>query len=462
MYTRSKKIHLVGIGGTGMCGIAEVLLNLGYSVSGSDLKETEITERLATLGGRIHLGHRPSNVEGADLVVISSAIRPDNPEFQRARTLGVPVIRRAEMLAELMRMKYGVAVAGAHGKTTTTSLVGAVLARGGLDPTVVVGGRLKALGSNARMGAGEFLVAEADESDGSFLMLSPAIAVVTNLDAEHLDFYHDMVEIRRVFVEFINHVPFYGLAVLCAEDPGVRQLLPFVKKRHVTYGLDQPADWRALEITRDGESTRFVATFHGIPFGEFSVKLFGRHNVLNALAAVAVGRELELSAAVIAAGLQEFSGVGRRFERKGEVGGVTVVDDYGHHPTEVSAVLETARTLGHQRVVAVFQPHRYTRTANHWKAFGRNMALADVSLVLPIYAAGEEELPGVSSAQIVEAARQAGAREVLGPGSLDEAGRMLAERVRPGDLVITLGAGDVWKVGEELLRKLESAPHPAA
>ncbi len=458
MYGKSRNVHLVGIGGTGMCGIAEVLLNLGYNVSGSDVRATEVTERLQSLGARVFLGHRASNVEDAHLVILSSAIRPDNPEYQRARALEITVISRAEMLAELMRMKYGVAVAGAHGKTTTTSLVSMVLYQGGLDPTVVVGGRLKSVGANARMGAGPFLVAEADESDGSFLLLSPAIAVVTNIDAEHLDHYGDLVEIRKAFIEFVNKVPFYGVAVLCVEDPRVREILPFLKKRHTTYGIDQPADWRASHVRREGDRMRFRAAFHGEPWGDFSVRLFGRHNVLNALAAIAVGEELDLSPDIVQLALDGFQGVGRRFELKGEARGVPVVDDSGHHPTELAAVLLTARELGHRRVVAVFQPHRYSRTADHWEAFGRTLAQADVALVLPIYAAGEDPLPGVSAQQVAEAARAAGAREVHAPPDFEAAARLLSEIVRPGDLVLTLGAGDVWKLGEGLVQTLLALP----
>ena len=454
MYGKTRRIHLVGIGGTGMCGIAEVLLNLGYQVSGSDLKSSEVTARLEAMGGRIQIGHRTENIEGADLVVASSAIRQDNPECLAARGQGIPVIPRAEMLAELMRMKYGVAVAGAHGKTTTTSLVATVLSHGGLDPTVVVGGRLRSLDSHARMGQGAFLVAEADESDGSFLLLSPAIAVVTNIDAEHLDHYRDLVEIRKAFIEFVNRVPFYGLAVMCSEDPRVREILPFVKKRTVTYALDQPAEWQARDLRTQGDRTHFRAFFRGESWGDFSVRLYGRHNVLNALAAVAVGEELEISPDRVQAALQDFQGVGRRFELKGRPRGIAVVDDYGHHPTELQAVLETAAGLGHTRVVALFQPHRYTRTSHHWKAFGQTLARADVALVLPVYAAGEDPIPGVSSEAIVAAAAAAGCADVRAPQDFEEAEAQLLELVRPGDLVLTLGAGDVWKAGEWLVQKL--------
>ncbi|HVP38432.1 MAG TPA: UDP-N-acetylmuramate--L-alanine ligase [Candidatus Saccharimonadales bacterium] len=454
MYGKSRNIHLVGIGGTGMCGIAEVLRNLGYAVSGSDLRATEVTERLERLGIRVCLGHRAEHVDGADLVVVSSAIHPDNPEYQRALALGLPVVPRAEMLAELMRVKYGVAVAGAHGKTTTTSLLAMVLSQGGLDPTVVVGGRLKAFGSNARLGTGDFLVAEADESDGSFLMLSPAIAVVTNIDAEHLDHYRDLVEIRRAFIEFVNKVPFYGVAVLCAEDRRVREILPFVRRRQLTYAISQEADWQASDIRREGDRTHFTASFRGVPWGEFAVRLYGRHNVLNALAAVAVAEELDVSPEAVRRALHDFEGVARRFERKGEVNGVTVVDDYGHHPTELAAVLDTAASLQPGRLVAVFQPHRFSRTAHHWREFGVTLARADVVLVLPVYAAGEAPLPGVTSELVAEAARSAGAREVHVAADFDAAEALLGQLARPGDLVLTLGAGDVWKVGERLISSL--------
>ncbi|MBI5837388.1 MAG: UDP-N-acetylmuramate--L-alanine ligase [Candidatus Eisenbacteria bacterium] len=457
MYGKARNVHMVGIGGTGMCGIAEVLLSLGYRVSGSDLKATEVTERLERLGGKVFLGHHPSNVQGSDLVVVSSAIRHDNPEYQAALALGVPVVPRAEMLAELMRVKYGVAVAGAHGKTTTTSLLATVLSHGGLDPTVVVGGRVKSIGSNARTGEGDFLVAEADESDGSFLLLSPAIAVVTNIDAEHLDHYRDLVEIRKAFIEFVNKVPFYGVAVLCAEDARVREILPFVKRRHLTYAIEQPADWKASGIRQEGERTWFTASFRGQVWGEFGVRLFGRHNVLNALAAVAVGEELDLPPEAVRAGLEDFQGVARRFERKGAAAGLSVVDDYGHHPTELAAVMETARGLGPGRVVAVFQPHRYTRTAHHWREFGETLARAGLLVLLPVYAAGEQPIPGVTSELIAEAARAAGATEVYTPADFEAASAVLLEKTRPGDLVITMGAGDVWKLGERLISSLASA-----
>jgi len=362
MYGRISKIHFVGIGGIGMSGIAEVLLNLGYKVSGSDLRRTEITDRLAGLGGEIFFGHARENISGADVVVISSAVKEDNPEVLEAKEFLIPVIPRAEMLAELMRMKYGIAIAGTHGKTTTTSMVATLLGHGGIDPTIVIGGRLNSIGTNARLGQGKFLVAEADESDGSFLKLSPTIAVVTNIDADHLDFYSGINEIKDTFVEFINKVPFFGLAVLCLDNGNVADIIPRVKKRFITYGLSAQADFRALDVRLEGFTTSFVVQYRGDRLGEISFRLPGAHNVLNALAAVAVAMELDVPFSLIQEGFREFGGVGRRFQVKGDVGGIMVVDDYGHHPAEIRATLAAAKGGWDRRLVVVFQPHRFTRT----------------------------------------------------------------------------------------------------
>lgn len=459
MYGRIGRIHLVGIGGTGMSGIAEVLLNQGYKVSGSDLAASPVTERLVGLGGTVSIGHAAEHVAGASVVVISSAVKPDNPEVVRARALGIPVIPRAEMLAELMRMKYGVAVAGAHGKTTTTSMVAAVLAAGGLDPTVVVGGRVRALGANARLGSGEFLVAEADESDGSFLKLSPSIAVITNIDAEHLDHYRGgLDEIRAAFVEFANKVPFYGVVVVCLDDPEVRTALPGITRRLRTYGLVAQADLVAANLAVRNEGGSPWSVFDVIerrePLGTIRLPAAGRHNVLNALAAVAVGRELEVPFEKIQAALAGFQGVARRFEFKGEARGVRVVDDYGHHPTEVAAVLSTIKEAYGARALVGFQPHRYTRTRDLAAAFGHCFHEADHLFLLPIYAAGEAPIEGVSAECILEAARNAGHKSVEMVPDLKQLVERIVAEARPGDIVVTLGAGDITRAGDEIVRRL--------
>ncbi len=412
MYGRTRRIHFIGIGGAGMSGLAEVLLNMGYQVSGSDLRATDITDRIVQRGGRVFVGHAASNVEGAHVVVYSTAVRHDNSELVAARAGQVPVIPRADMLAELMRMKYGVAVGGAHGKTTTTSIIAAVLARGGLDPTIVVGGRLHAIGSNARLGHGEFLVAEADESDGSFLRLSPAVAVVTNIDREHLDHYRDLEDIRSAFVDFANRVPFYGVSVLCVDDPEVRGILARVATRTILYGAQAEAEVRAERVELRPHGSRFRVTAHGQPLGEIELKLPGRHNVLNALAAIAVGLEVEVGVAHIAEALATFPGVSRRFETRGEAAGVRVVDDYAHHPTEVAATLAAAKGLG-GRVLVLFQPHRFSRTQSLRREFGGCFGEADRVWVLDIYAAGESPIAGVSGRTIVESAAAAGATQVV-------------------------------------------------
>jgi UDP-N-acetylmuramate--alanine ligase len=459
MYGRIGRIHFVGIGGTGMNGIAEVLLELGYKVSGSDLADTPVTARLRARGGLVDIGHDAAHVKGASVVVVSTAVRPDNPEVARARELGIPVIPRAEMLAELMRVKYGVAVAGAHGKTTTTSMVAHVLTAGGVDPTVVVGGRVLALDSNARVGKGPYLVAEADESDGSFLKLSPSIAVVTNIDAEHLDHYRGgLPEIRNAFIEFANKVPFYGVAIVCLDDPEVQKVLPSITRRVKTYGESVQADFvaRDLQLHREdghvGLSYEFVERRQSL--GRIRMEVSGRHNVLNSLAAAAVGRELELDFTRIQEGLAAFRGVARRLERKGEAGGVRVIDDYGHHPTEAAAVLATLREAYDGRLLVAFQPHRYTRTRDFYEQFGRCFLQSDRLFLLPVYAAGEPPIPGVDSELIARSARGAGHKSVevvSGPAELVD--RIVAE-ARPGDVVLTLGAGDITKLGETLVARL--------
>jgi len=451
---RIQHVHFVGIGGSGMSGIAEVLLNLGYTVSGSDLKRTPVTDRLASLGAKVFEGHKAENASGAHVVVTSTAVRPRNPEVEEARRHGVPVIPRAEMLAELMRLKYGVAVAGSHGKTTTTSMVALVLDRGGLDPTVVVGGRLGVLGSGARLGKGEFLVAEADESDRSFLRLTPTLAVVTNIDREHLDTYRDLADIQEAFLGFVNKVPFYGGAVLCLDDPPVQDILPRVERRVVTYGLTHQASVSARDLELSPAGSHYTATLDGRPLGPLTLSVPGAFNVANSLAAVAVGLDLEVPFEAIRAGLESFTGVDRRFQVRGERGGVLVIDDYGHHPTEIRVTLEALRhRAGERRTVVLFQPHRYTRTQALWDDFARAFHQADVLLLTDIYAASEEPVPGITAEALARAVAGHGHRRVSWAGDLKSATDQLAAEVLEGDVVLTLGAGSVWTAGEELLRR---------
>jgi UDP-N-acetylmuramate--alanine ligase len=456
MFKKIKHIHFVGIGGIGMSGIAEVLLNLGYKVSGSDLRESDTTERLRALGGEIMIGHRPANVGSPHVVVISSAVKSDNVEVAAAREKQVPVIPRAEMLAELMRLKYGVAIAGAHGKTTTTSMVATVLAAGGIDPTVVIGGKLNSLGSNAKLGQGEFLVAEADESDGSFLRLSPTVAVVTNIDAEHLDHYRDIDEIKEAFLAFINKVPFYGVAILCLDEKHIQSLIPRVHKRYLTYGMSSQADYHALDATLLPLGSRFRVANHSGDLGWFELSVPGLHNVSNSLAAIAVARELEVDIEVIRKALKEFSGVHRRFEVKGEARGVLVVDDYGHHPTEVRATLAAAKASSGRRTVCVFQPHRYTRTKHLLEEFFTAFNEADRVIIMDIYAAGEQPIPGITGRAVYEGIKRYGHKDAVYLSGRDEVVGHLLSSLREGDLLLTLGAGDVWKVGEAVLERLRS------
>jgi len=454
MYGKIQRIHFVGIGGIGMSGIAEVLLNLGYKVSGSDLKESEITRRLTELGGRIAYGHAAENIGAADVVVTSTAVRSSNVEVLEAHKRLVPVIPRAEMLAELMRMKYGVAIAGTHGKTTTTSMVATVLTHGGLDPTAVIGGRLDRFGANAKLGQGKFLVAEADESDGSFLHLSPTIAVVTNIDADHLDFYSGIDEIKSIFVDFINKVPFYGLAVLCLDDPNIQAIVPRVKKRFTTYGMTPQADFYANDVEHHEEETSFGVFCRGERLGRLALRMPGRHNVLNALATVAVALELGVPFAEIVEGFQDFGGVGRRFQIRYQQNDIMIVDDYGHHPAEIKATLAAARSGWSKRVVAVFQPHRYSRTRALFDDFSTAFYAADEVLLLDIYPAGEDPIEGVSAASLAEAISGHGHREVRYLAGAEAAVAYLRQSVGAGDMVITLGAGNVWQVGAELAKLL--------
>ncbi len=455
MFLKKYHIHFVGIGGIGMSGIAELLLNLGYKVSGSDTSSSDITRRLESLGGIIFQGHSAEQIHGADVVVTSSAIGPDNPEVVAAGQGSIPVIPRAEMLAELMRLKYSVAIAGAHGKTSTTSIVASVLGKGGLDPTVVIGGKLKSIDSNALLGEGDYIVAEADESDGSFLKISPTIAVVTNIDREHLDFYQDLNAIKEVFLSFIDKIPFYGLAVLCLDDEPIQDIIPNIQKRFTTYGMSTQADFQAKDVVFEGLKSRFHVHHLGVRLGEIVLNLPGIHNVYNALAAIVVGIELDIPFGVIKSALQTVEGVQRRLEIKGENKGVTVVDDYGHHPTEVKITLQAVReSWPDRRAVVVFQPHRYTRTQALFDDFTRAFYQSDLLVVLPIYAAGEKKIKGVEGHTLFEGIRSHGHREVVYMQDFETAVSHLKKVLTQSDILLTLGAGDVWKVGEMILKEL--------
>ena len=452
MFIRTQHVHFIGIGGIGMSGIAEILLTLGHRVSGSDLKRSPVTDRLLSLGAAIFEGHAAANIAGADVVVTTSALSPLNPEVLAAHEQSIPVIQRAEMLAELMRLKYGIAVAGMHGKTTTTSMIAAVLAAGGLDPTVVVGGRVETMGSGARFGRSQYLVAEADESDRSFLKLSPILAVVTNIDREHMDCYRDMEDVERAFLEFMDRVPFYGATTACIDDPQLAALLPRVRHTVLTYGMAEQAAFR-LEVlpSNSGHRSQFLVHRKGTALGPFTLSVPGLHNLRNATAAVAIGVQLGVPVDRIAAGLADFAGVERRFQHKGEVRGVTVVDDYGHHPTEIRATLEAARQCGFRRILVLFQPHRYTRTRDLLDEFRHCFQAADVVRVLDIYAASESPIPGVDALALVNAIDGADVRYA---SSFEEAVAQLAALAYPGDLVLTMGAGNVHQAAALVLAAL--------
>jgi len=458
MFRKTQHIHLVGIGGAGMSGIAEVLLTMGYKVTGSDLQASETTRRLEELGGNIFFGHQESNVGEAQVVVISSAVASTNPEVAAAKARQIPVILRAEMLAELMRLKFGVAIAGAHGKTTTTSMVANVLAQGGLDPTMVIGGKVHALGSHARLGRGDLLVAEADESDGSFLRLCPTIVAVTNLDREHLDHYGSMERINESFLEFIDKIPFYGLAVLCADDERLSALFPKIVKRYQSYGLHGQGgvvpDFKATDINFRQWGAEFRTYFRGKNLGPFRLAVPGVHNVSNALVAIAIGIELEIPVDLIRKGLATFTGVERRFHLRGEAGGIMVVDDYGHHPTEVKATLAAAKQGWDRRLVVLFQPHRYTRTRDCLEDFAHAFDQADHVFVTEVYAAGELPISGVSGAKLVEMINAAGHPAVTFIEQKETMPDQVLPHLKPGDLVVTLGAGDIWKAGNGILDRL--------
>ena len=462
-FRNFQRIHLIGIGGSGMSGIAEVLLSSGYAVSGSDLKSSVVTQRLHKLGATIYETHAGENVRGAHVVVVSSAVPADNPEIVEAHRQKIPVIPRAEMLAELMRLKYGIAVAGAHGKTTTTSMVASVLDAAGLDPTFVVGGRVNHAGSHAGVGEGDYMVVEADESDGSFLLLAPVIAVITTIDREHLDHYESLDEIQDAFLQFANRVPFYGSVVLCLDEPHVQAILPRVKRPVLTYGISSQADLVISDIKLDGLKSEFRLRYHGDDLGVFALPSPpGIHNVRNASAAAAVALALNVPADLIRQGIAKFSGVGRRFEVKGNFAGVTLIDDYGHHPAEIRATLEAARGCGYKRLLVLFQPHRYTRTQHLWDDFQSSFNLADVLVITDIYAAGEAPINGVTSERLAAAISTAGHKAVIYSSTLQGGIEFILREARPGDAVLTIGAGSVGRVTDELAMLLESrtsAPH---
>jgi UDP-N-acetylmuramate--alanine ligase len=461
MFAKIQRIHFVGIGGIGMSGIAEVLLNLGYKVSGSDLKASPLTQRLATLGATVFEGHRAENITGADVVVASSAIAGDNPEISQAHSLHIPVIQRAEMLAELMRLKYGIAIAGMHGKTTTTSMVAAVLAGGGLDPTVVVGGRVDAMGSNARLGKSQYLVAEADESDRSFLKLSPILAVVTNIDREHMDCYRNMRNVKRAFLDFMDRVPFYGMVVVCNDDPILRRMLPQIQRRTVTYGTRRGSDFHIKPgecVLSPGEyrpTSRFEVAFQRKTLSEFRLHVPGVHNVLNATAAIAVGIGLDISVEQIRTALETFGGVDRRFQLRGTVDGISVIDDYGHHPTEVRATLAAARQCSFRKIHVVFQPHRYTRTQSLMNEFVNAFDDADTLFILDIYAASEPPIEGITGEALAQRIHGAGKHEAHYAASFADAVKAVASVAKEGDMILTLGAGSVSQLGPMILEELQ-------
>jgi UDP-N-acetylmuramate--alanine ligase len=461
-FGKTKHIHFVGIGGIGMSGIAELLLNLGYDVSGSDLKETVVTQRLSVLGGRVYHGHHPDHVKGADVVVYSSAVKLENPEILEAKDHYIPVIPRAEMLAELMRLKFGIAVAGAHGKTTTTSMIASILTTAQLDPTVVIGGRLDIWGgSNAKLGQGEMLLAEADESDGSFLALSPTITVVTNIDYEHMDHYGSMDAIRKTFVDFINKIPFYGTSVLCLDNEEIQTIIPRLKKRYLTYGMTSQADLRARDVRKQKMGVDFEVVYKNGSLGRIQLGMPGEHNVLNGLAAIGVGLELDLDMEVIKQGLFDLGGVSRRFQIKGEAKSILVVDDYGHHPAEIVATLKTAKDCWpDRRLVVIFQPHRYTRTHFLFDRFVLSFNEADVLILVPIYSAGEEPVAEATAERLAQGIKEHGHKDVVYCEGNEAMFSTLGHILKPGDVVMTLGAGDIYHLADELLTKLSSGDLP--
>ena len=458
MFFKPQHLHFTGIGGIGMSGIAEVLLNLGYKISGSDLRLSPTTERLAQLGAQVSAGHAAGNIAGAKAIVVSSAVDARNPEVLEARRLNIPVIPRGELLAELMRLKYGIAIAGSHGKTTTTSMTAAILSEAGLDPTVVVGGKVAAMGgSNARVGHSDFLVVESDESDGSFLKLSPILAVITNIDREHLDHYATIEDIRAAFSEFVNKVPFYGAAIICLDDENVQQIYPAINRRTISYGRSPQTDLTIVDSQCGHFDSRFELELHGRSLGQFHLHVPGLHNILNATAAAAIAMELEVSPDKIREALSGFTGVDRRFQIKGTERGVTVVDDYGHHPTEIRATLAAARVCDYKRIHVIFQPHRYTRTQALLDEFAKSFHQADTVHLLEIYAASEAPIEGVTAEALAARMREFGHRAVEIDGTAEKAVEAVLGEIRDGDLVLTLGAGNVWQAGELLLERLKAA-----
>jgi UDP-N-acetylmuramate--alanine ligase len=458
MFSSIKKLHFVGIGGIGMSGIAEILIDEGFTVTGSDKATSDNTERLAALGARVYVGHDSKNLEqDVDALVYSSAVMPENPEIVEAQKRKIPVIRRAEMLAEVMRLKYGIGIAGTHGKTTTTSMASLVLIEGGVDPTVIVGGRLHGLaGSNARLGQGQFIVVEADEFDRSFLSITPTIAVLTTLETDHLDCYRDLEDIKGAFIQFANKVPFYGFVILCLDEPALQDIMPRIRKKIITYGLNGQADLQAVEITHRQNTSKFLVLRDGKELGEILLQIPGRHNVQNALAAIAVGLELKVPFEKVKAGIEKFTGVFRRWEVKAEVDGITVVDDYAHHPTEIKATLSGAKLGWRRRVICVFQPHLYSRTRDFYDEFGRSFFDADVLVVTDVYPAREEPIQGVSGELIAHAAKEFGHKQVhYIPDKKNVPGFLMGAK-QQGDIIITMGAGDIWKYGEEFIKKLQA------
>jgi len=458
MFSSIKKLHFVGIGGIGMSGLAEILMDQGFTITGSDRAASDNTERVEGLGATLYIGHDAGNVEpDVDVLVYSSAIPPDNPEILLAHHRKIPVIRRAEMLAEVMRLKYGIGIAGTHGKTTTTSMVSLVLMEGGVDPTVIVGGRLRGLaGSNARMGKGEFIVVEADEYDRSFLSITPTIAVLTTLETDHLDCYRDLEDIKSAFLQFVNKVPFYGFVVLCLDEPALQDIMPKIKKKIITYGLNGQADLQAVDLVHRLNKTKFLVLHGGKELGEIELQIPGRHNVQNALAAIAVGLELRVPFHLVKTGIEKFTGVFRRWEVKAEVGEIMVVDDYAHHPTEIKATLAGVKAGWRRRVICVFQPHLYSRTRDFYDEFGRSFFNADVLVLTDVYPAREEPIQGVNGELIVNAAKELGHKQVHYVPDKKAVPKFLMDIKQPGDIIITMGAGDIWKFGEEFIAQLKA------
>ncbi len=457
MFSSIKKLHFVGIGGIGMSGIAELLLDQGFLITGSDKAASENTERMQQLGATVYIGHDAANVApDVDVLVYSSAVAPDNPEILEAQRRKIPVIRRAEMLAEVMRLKYGIGIAGTHGKTTTTSMVSLVLMEGGIDPTVIVGGRLRGLaGSNARLGKGEFIVVEADEYDRSFLSITPTIAVLTTLETDHLDCYRDLEDIKSAFIQFASKVPFYGFVVLCLDEPALQEIMPKIKKKIITYGLTAQADLYAVDIRHKENQTFFIVMKEGVELGEITLHIPGKHNVQNALAAIAVGLELNVPFSSVKAGIEKFTGVFRRWDVKAEIDNILVVDDYAHHPTEIARTLAGVKAGWRRRVVCVFQPHLYSRTRDFYEDFGRSFFNADVLVVTDVYAAREEPIQGITGELIANTAKEFGHKRVFYVADKRALPDFLMTMKQPGDIIITMGAGDIWKYGEELIKKLQ-------